>query len=434
MSGREIMTAIVRETIAATLPANMVREKLKFAQGVLSIEGKNFVIPEERGVHLFGSGKAAVETARAVKELLGEKLAEGFVVSNYPAFLDGVEVFESSHPVLTQKSVRAAEMLMEKMAALAVEDFFIYVLSGGSSALIEKPVPPISLADMQSLTKGLLAGGVPIEEINIVRKHLSLVKGGRLGRLTRARGVVLVVSDVIGDDLEAIGSGPLYFDRSTFADAQAILKKYRLWEGAPAAIRTVVERGLSGQLEDTPQSENPPIEHFIIDSNIKALLKAKENAERLGLTARIMTSRLRGEAREAARAIVAIGEEIAATGQPFPPPVLLLFGGETTVTLQGDGQGGRNQEMALAVLNELRGASRFAFFSLGTDGIDGNSDAAGAIVSRESWEKAQNLNLNIEQYLSMNDSYHFFEQTGDLVKTGPTGTNVMDISALLING
>jgi len=434
MTSREIMTAIVRETIAATLPAKMVREKLKLERGVLKIEGKTFLLPEERGVHLFGSGKAAVETSRAVKEILGVRLAEGFVVSNYPALLDGVEVWESSHPVLTEKSVHAAEMLMEKMAALSNDDFFIYVLSGGSSALIEKPVPPVSLADMQFLTKGLLAGGVPIEEINIVRKHLSLVKGGRLGRLTTARGVVLVVSDVIGDDLEAIGSGPLFFDRSTFADAQGLMKKYRLWESAPAAVRQVIERGLSGELEDTPKSINPRIEHFLIDSNVKALRKAKESAERLGVTAHIMTSRLRGEAREVARVIVAIGEEIAATGQPFPPPALLLFGGETTVNLRGEGRGGRNQEMALAVLNEIRGNPRFAFFCLGTDGIDGNSDAAGAIVERGSWEKAQSLNLNIEQYLSRNDSYHFFEQTEDLIMTGPTGTNVMDITALLISG
>ncbi len=432
-TGRGKMISILRQTLAATLPANMVREKLDYRDGVLVIEGQSFSVPEERGAHLFGSGKAAVETARAVKELLGDKLREGFIVSNYPASLEGVEVFESSHPVLTEKSVRAAEILIEKMTALSEEDFFIYVLSGGSSALVEKPVPPISLADMQLLTKGLLAGGVPIEEINIVRKHLSLVKGGRLGRLARARGVVLVVSDVIGDDLEAIGSGPLFFDRSTFADAQEIMKKYRLWENAPVAVRKVIERGLSGELEDTPKRINPRIEHFIIDSNVKALRKAKENAAQLGITARIMTARLRGEAREIARAIVAIGEEIAATGQPFAPPALLLFGGETTVTLRGDGRGGRNQEMALAVLGELRGNPRFVFFSLGTDGIDGNSDAAGAIVDQESWEKAQKLNLNVEQYLSRNDSYGFFEQTGDLVKTGPTGTNVIDIMALLIS-
>ncbi len=433
MTNREIMTAIVRETIAATRPASMVREKLKLEQDVLKIDGKGFRLPDGRGIHLLGSGKAAVETARAVKELLGDRLQDGFIVSNYAASLDGIEVFESSHPVLTEKSVYAAEMLMEKIARLSADDFFIYVLSGGSSALIEKPVPPISLQDMQSLTKGLLANGVPIEDINAVRKHLSLVKGGRLGRLSRARGVVLVVSDVIGDDLGAIGSGPLFCDSSTFSDTREIMDKYRLWDDASASIKKVIQEGLAGTIEDTPKRPNPLIEHFIIDSNLQALRKALDSAGRLGIPAHIMTSHLRGEAREVAKAIVAIGEEMLATGHPFAPPALLLFGGETTVTLHGDGKGGRNQEMALAVLNETRNNPRMAFFSLGTDGIDGRSDAAGAICDRESWEKAQNLHLNSEHYLARNDSGSFFEQTGDLIKTGPTGTNVMDIAGLLVS-
>lgn len=285
---------------------------------------------------------------------------------------------------------------------------------------------------MQALTRNLLANGVPIEDINAVRKHLSLVKGGRLGRLAKARGVVLVVSDVIGDDLGAIGSGPLFFDRSTFFDVNEIMKKYHLWEGAPVSVAQVIQNGLAGDVEDTPKTENPLIDHFIIDSNVKALQTAAESAIRMGLPAHIMTSRLRGEAREVARVIVSIGEEIAEGGQPFNHPALLLFGGETTVTLRGDGEGGRNQEMALAVLNEIKRNPRFAFFSLGTDGIDGNSDAAGAIVDQESWQKAQGRGLNIEEYLARNDSRSFFEQTGDLIKTGPTGTNVMDITALLV--
>ncbi len=432
MTNRDKMMSIFSKTLASTLPANMVREKLSYKQGVLEIEGKSFALPEDRGVHLFGSGKAAVETARAVKEILGERLQEGYVVSNYPAFVDGVEVFASSHPVLTEKSVLAAEMLMGKIARLSEDDFFIYVLSGGSSALIEKPIPPVTLSEMQILTKGLLANGVPIDEINIVRKHLSLVKGGRLGRLTNARGVVLVISDVIGDDMEAIGSAPLFFDRSTFADAQEVMKKYGLWEKAPDTIKKVMENGVSGLLEDTPKIMNNRIDHFIIDSNVKVLQKAKGYAEALGIKSHIMTSRLRGEARETAQVIMALGEEIAATGEPFHPPVMLLFGGETTVTLHGDGKGGRNQEMALAVLKEIREKPRFVFFSAGTDGIDGNSDAAGAIVDCQSWEKARDLDLKIDDYLSRNDSCHFFAQTGDLIKTGPTGTNVMDIAALMI--
>ncbi len=433
MTHRDRMMSIFRDALDSVLPDNLVREVLKFEAGVLTIEGETYDLKGCRGVYLFGSGKASVETARAVKAVLGGRVTGGLVVSNYAAALDGIEVCESSHPVLTDRSIRAAELLMERIAALAPDDFFIYLLSGGSSALIEKPAPPIILADMQTLVKGLLANGVPIEDLNVVRKHLSLVKGGRLGRLSRARGIVLVISDVIGDDLEAIGSAPLYFDRSSYGDTQAILKKYGLWEKAPESIRKVVETGLSGGIAETPKEPNPLLEHFLIGSNLKLLQRAKEKAETLGIPARIMSSRLRGEAREMAKAIMALGEEISATGQPFAAPVCLLFGGETTVTLKGDGMGGRNQEMALAALGEFKDNPRFLFLSAGTDGIDGSSDAAGAIVDQTSWKRALKLGLKIDDHLARNDSYHFLQATGDLLMTGPTGTNVMDMTALLIS-
>jgi hydroxypyruvate reductase/glycerate 2-kinase len=432
MTNREKMISVFRDALGSALPGNLVQDALRVEAGVLTIEGKSYRLGDYRGVHLFGSGKASVETARAVKAVLGDRLTGGLIVSNYGATLDGITVFESSHPVLTEKSIRAAETLMGEISALSAGDFFIFVMSGGSSALIEKPAPPITLTEMQDLVRGLLANGVPIEDLNIVRKHLSLVKGGRLGRLSKARGIVLVVSDVIGDDLEAIGSAPMFFDRSSFADTHAILKKYGLWEQAPESVRSVVLKGLDGGMAETPKKPSPRIDHFLIGSNLKILQKAREKAAALGIPARIMSSRLRGEAREAAKAILAVGEEIAATGQPFAPPVCLLFGGETTVTLKGDGMGGRNQEMALASLREFQGNPRFCFLSAGTDGIDGHSDAAGAVVDRTSWEKARALGLRIDDFLARNDSYHFLQRTGDLIMTGPTGTNVMDMTALLV--
>ena len=433
MTNRDKLTAVFTEALSSVLPGNLVRDALKCEAGVLTIEGKSYRLGDYRGVHIYGSGKAAIETAHAVRRVLEGNVADCLVVCNYDANVEGVCVFESSHPVLTEKSIRAAEILMEKFSTLSPDDFFIFVLSGGSSALLEKPAPPITLAEMQTLVKGLLANGVPIEDLNVVRKHLSLVKGGRLGRLSRARGIVLVVSDVIGDDLEAIGSAPLFFDRSSYADTQAIMKKYALWDTAPESIRQIVQKGLAGEIEETPKAPSPLIDHFLIGSNLKILGKTKDTLEDLGIPARIMSSRLRGEAREVAKAILAMGEEIASSGQPFSAPVCLLFGGETTVTLKGSGRGGRNQEMALAALGEFKGDPRFVFLSAGTDGIDGHSDAAGAAVDHRSWEKAQALGLRIDDYLARNDSYHFFQRTGDLIMTGPTGTNVMDITALLIS-
>ncbi|MEW6333754.1 MAG: glycerate kinase [Thermodesulfobacteriota bacterium] len=432
MTNREKLQSVFTEALESVLPGNLVRETLKYEAGALTIEGKTYPLGDRRGVHVFGSGKASIETAKALKSVLGERVTGGLVVSNYHAAIEGIDVFESSHPVLTEKSIRAAEILMERLAALSPDDFFIYLLSGGSSALLEKPAPPITLAEMQSLVKGLLANGVPIEDLNVVRKHLSLVKGGRLGKLCRARGIVLVVSDVIGDDLEAIGSAPMFFDRSSFADTKTIMKKYGLWESAPESIRHTVRKGLAGQIEETPKAPSPLIDHFLIGSNLKILRRAREKMAALGIPTRIMSSRLRGEAREVAKAILAIGEEVASTGDPFAPPVCLLFGGETTVTLRGDGMGGRNQEMALAALREFQGNQRLLFLSAGTDGIDGRSDAAGALVDHTSWRKAQKLGLRIDDFLARNDSYHFLKQTGDLIMTGPTGTNVMDMTALLI--
>ncbi len=433
MTHREILMAAFREALDSALPGNLVRDALRCVEGVLEIEGRSYPLDGHRAVHLFGSGKASVETARAIHAVLGGWLADGFVISNYGAQLEGIAVCEGSHPVPTEKSLRAAEILMQRISALSENDFFIYALSGGSSALIERPVPPITLSEMQQLVKGLLANGVPIDEMNVVRKHLSLVKGGRLGRMSKARGIVLVISDVIGDDLEAIGSAPLFFDRSSFADTHAILIKYGLWDAVPESVRTVILKGVSGEIGETPKGPSPLIDHFLIGSNLKVLRKAKHKLESLGIPARIMSTRLRGEAAEAAKTIMAIGEEIAKTGQPFVAPVCLLFGGETTVTLKGNGMGGRNQEMALAALRELRGDRRFCFLSAGTDGIDGRSDAAGAIVDHESWERAQALGLRIDEYLVRNDSHRFLQQTGDLILTGPTGTNVMDITALLIS-
>jgi len=269
--------------------------------------------------------------------------------------------------------------------------------------------------------------------LNAVRKHLSLVKGGRLGRMTDARGVVLVMSDVIGDDLDTIGSAPLYRDRTTFQDVDEILKKYALWDRLPASVADLVHCGVAGTVEDTPKAPNPQIDHFLVASNIKALEKAKQIALSYGTPTHIVSSRLRGEAREAGKVIAAIAEEIMTSGNPFPPPVCLLFGGETTVTLRGDGRGGRNQEMCLSVVKEMTGRGGWTFLSAGTDGIDGQSDASGAVVDVTTRQRADKQGLSIDEYLARNDSNGFFKQTGDLIVTGSTGTNVMDLAILYID-
>jgi glycerate 2-kinase len=432
MNYRQIALDIYFNALKAVLPETLIRETLKLEGNDLVVANRRYPLGSRRNLFVFGSGKASAGAAKAVTELLGDRIAGGLVVSNYEAELDRIRVVVGAHPVPDARSVIAAEMLMQGLAGLSEDDFFIYLLSGGSSALIEKPIPPLTLQDLQDMSQLLLRAGAPIAGMNVVRKHLSLLKGGRLGRRTKARGVVLVISDVIGDDLETIGSAPLYRDRSSYSDVCDILSRYNLWEKIPAAVRTLVEGGRAGEGEDTPKEASPCIDHLLIGNNRKALKKAKEQAESLGMKAYILTSRLEGEARDVAKSLIAIGREILKDRKPSEPPVCLLFGGETTVTVRGSGKGGRNQELCLAALQEIGNRDGLLLLSAGTDGIDGNSEAAGALVDAACWKRARELGLSIDDYLERNDSSRFFEQTGGLIRTGPTGTNVMDIVILLI--
>ncbi len=433
MNFRKILVEVFHNALESVLPRTLMRKAVRVENGTLLIGGTRYRFHDEGGLYVFGSGKASVGMAKEVSRVLRGRVAGGFVVSNRRVDNIGrMDTCESSHPVPTEKSVRAAEILTARLSGLTEEDFFIYLLSGGSSALLEKPLAPIRLSDMRKTTELLLRHSVPIGDINVVRKHLSAVKGGRLGRMSRARGVVLVISDVIGDDLEAIGSAPLYRDRSSYADTRDILQKHDLWNRLPASVRRVIIRGLKTEMEDTPEQENPNIRHLVIGSNSILLEEAKRIFESLGIRSRIMTSGLRGEAKEAARAIIAIGEEVMKKGRPFKGPVALIFGGETTVDVKGTGRGGRNQEMCLAALREIGTRKAMTFLSAGSDGIDGNSDAAGAVVDSRSYQKAMHLNLRVDDYLKNNDSHNFFKQTGGLLYTGDTGTNVMDISILYV--
>lgn len=429
MNLRQIAIDIFFNSVEAVKPKNLIPENIQIKDNQIKIQKDVYQINKK--IYVFGSGKASVEMAKAIENIAYDIVEKGIIVCNYEEKLKKIKVIKGGHPVPDKGSLKGAETLIKELSSLKEDDFFIYLLSGGSSALIEKPIPPITLEDLKKLTKILLSYSVPIEEINVIRKHISLIKGGRLGRFTKAKGIVLVISDVIGDDLFTIGSAPMYYDKSTYEDAFNILKRYDLLDKIPSSIRQVILKGVKGEIEDTPKEENPNIKHYIIGSNFKALLKAKDEALK-HFPAYIITSQLKGEAREVAKAIVAIGKEIKKSGNPFYSPVCLLFGGETTVTVKGNGKGGRNQELCLSALIEIKDMENFVLLSGGTDGIDGNSDAAGAIVDKSTYKKAIEKRLNPYDYLNNNDSYSFFKETEDLIITGPTGTNVMDITILVI--
>ena len=432
---RQTILDIFKEGLNAVLPENLIRNTVTLGDDLLEIGGRRFALRPGQGVHIFGSGKASVSTAKVLADILSDRISGGIIVSGYHNESIGrIKVHVGSHPIPDEKSLLGADLLIDGLTSLSEGDFFIYLLSGGSSSLIERPIPPLTIKDLMSVSRSLMNAGASIDELNTVRKHLSMIKGGRLGQKIKARGVVLVISDVIGDDLETIGSAPLYRDCSTFRDAWDIISAYGLSDQAPAAVKDIMEKGLVGRSEETPKEPPSQIEHIVIGSNRNALQKAKERSLSLGLAAHIMTSRLRGEAKEIARAIVAMGEEVLMTQSPFDAPVCLIFGGETTVTVRGAGRGGRNQEMCLSALREIGDRPEMVFLSAGTDGIDGNSEAAGAVVDCRSLQRTRELDLNINDYLSRNDSNSLFKQTGDLIITGPTGTNVMDITIFLVGG
>lgn len=421
--------------VAAVRPEALVRDSVRLTGDTLRIGGREVELRPGRKVWVFGSGKASAAMARAVEAVLGDRLAGGQVICSHLAGRQPgcIEVLPGGHPLPTEQSVQSTTRLRQAMTSLGEEDFLLFLLSGGSSALLEMPPPPLTLAELRQVGALLLRNGVPIEAMNTVRKHLSQVKGGRLGAAVKAAGAVLVLSDVIGDDLATIGSGPLYCDPSTFADARKILTDHDLWQEIPENARTIIAEGCRGLRPDTPKAANPRLRHHLIGSNGHALEAARKEAEQEGLAVHIVTSRLQGEAREVARELIALATEIRESGTPFAPPVTLLFGGETTVTVAGSGRGGRNQELALAALLAIGDTAGIRLLAAGSDGIDGNSEAAGAVADASTLRRGRELGLDPLSFLANNDSNTFFSRTGSLVVTGPTGTNVMDIVILTID-
>ncbi|MEA3350550.1 MAG: glycerate kinase [Chloroflexota bacterium] len=355
-----------------------------------------------------------------------------------------ITIMPASHPVPDERGVQAAKRIIEILQTTTPADLVIFLISGGGSALLTAPVPAISLNDLQSLTSSLLACGAEIAEINTLRKHLSQVKGGHLTRHAHpAKTVCLILSDVIpnviGDRLDVIASGPTVPDPSTYADAIEIIAKYSLTPKIPASILAHLRRGAAGDIPETPKADDPVFErvqNIIVGNNLQAAQAAAAQARKENFNAILLTTRIKGEANQVGPFLAAIGHQIASSGDPIPRPACVIAGGETTVTLaaQHSGLGGRNQEVALSAVNELAGLPNVMLITLATDGDDGPTDAAGAVVTGQTLERAQALGLLPNDFLARNDSYHFFEQLGDLLQPGPTQTNVNDLNFIFVFG
>jgi glycerate 2-kinase len=378
-------------------------------------------------VYVIGAGKAGASMGQAAERVLGRRITAGLinVKDGHTAKLRRIELNECGHPVPDQRGVDGARRMADIAASAGREDVVLCLISGGASALLPAPPPPITLEEKQTMTRLLLACGADIHELNAVRKHLSQLKGGQLARLAApARVEALLLSDVIGDDLDTIGSGPTAPDRSTFADAAAVLEKYQLGDRVPASIRDRIAGGISGELPETPKPGDAVfsrVRNAVIGSNRLALSAAARHARKLGYRTSILSSSIEGETREIARMHAAIARDAR-------PGTCMITGGETTVTIRGDGLGGRNQEFVLAAAIDIAGLAETVILSAGTDGSDGPTDAAGAIADGDTLRR----NPEAARYLARNDSYHYFEALGDLIKTGPTNTNVMDVHLILV--
>ena len=408
----------------------------------LEIGGQSYNLGQIRRVLLVGAGKAGAPMAQAAAAILGEHLSQGLVIvkegyTDQSNQLPPYTVIEAGHPVPDERGVQGAQRIRELLGQAQADDLVICLISGGGSALLVSPVEGVSLADLQDLTGALLSCGASINEINTLRKHLEQLKGGGLARLAApAQVAALALSDVIGDPLEVIASGPTSPDPSTFQEAMDILKRYGLLEKAPSGVLAHLRRGLAGAASETPKAEDKifaNVHNVIIGSNRQAALAALEMARSVGYNTLLLTTALQGEARQAGRFLAAIAREISISGQPLSKPACLIAGGETTVTLsssaaQGGSLGGRNQELALGAASDLAGLPGVLLVTLATDGGDGPTDAAGAAVTGETLQRARQLGLDPQDFLERNDAYHFFERLGDLLKTGPTNTNVNDLT------
>jgi glycerate 2-kinase len=413
---------IFRAALEAADPAQAVLRHVRF-------DGKAY-----RNIFVIGAGKASAQMAVAVERMLGARIAGGQinVKDGHAAELRRIRINECGHPIPDRRGVAGARRIAQIASDAGAEDLVVCLISGGASALLPLPAPPIALAEKQKTTRLLLHCGASIHEINCVRKHISAIKGGQLARLAYpATLLTLILSDVIGDDLDAIGSGPTVPDRSTFAEGRAIFEKYRIWHKLPASVRN----RFTAAIEETPKPGDKIFKktrNVLVGSNALAVDAAAMEARRLGFHTLVLSTFIQGEAREVARVHAAIAREIRASGRPVPTPACVISGGETTVTVRGTGLGGRNQEFALAAAIEIAGLRDTVILSSGTDGTDGPTDATGAIADGTTHARARALGLNAAAYLRNNDSYHFFEATGDLIQTGPTGTNVADVQVVLV--
>lgn len=450
---------IYRAALASVDPARLVKNHVSRTGSRISTGGETYDLDDYANVFMAAFGKSAFPMARSLANILGGRLTKGIVISpgadHFPSA--GITFLRASHPSPDAGSVQGGKKVMALAKAAGGKDLIFMLVSGGGSSLLALPAKGIPLKDKRAVGDRLIKAGADIRELNTVRKHISGIKGGWLAKAAYPASIVsLVISDVIGDDLGTIASGPAHWDPTTFEDARRVLKKHGIWETCPPAVARHIEKGVQGEAPETPKENEPwfpNVRTSIIGDNETALESAEKAARRMGFQTIRPASADSGEARVAARKYIREFRRLLADPAIGDTPVCMLAGGELTVRVRGRGKGGRNTEFVLATLNEIQRRENVPYFgspatgpagirttavlndwlilSMGTDGIDGPTDAAGAWAGPDTICRARDAGLNSRRFLLTNDSYNFFKNAGGLIMTGPTGTNVMDIRVFL---
>lgn len=433
---------IFRKALTQSDPYACVLKNLELKDNALVLKAKNrrFPLSAFKRILVLGAGKASAAMAQGLEELLKKSTLpyQGILSVKYGHGkpLTGITLIEAGHPLPDDNGIRAAEQILALCNQAAKDDLVIALISGGGSSLLASPVQRISLTDKITTTKKLLACGASIQEINAVRKHISKVKGGGLAKAAAPAAVInLLLSDVLYDRMDVIASGPFVPDQSTYRDALAVLRKYDIEKQVPQAVMTYLKAGAAARIPETAKQRDPVFKRVfssIIGSNSLLLEAAKQEAEKLGFHTLLLSSFVQGEARELGSFLASMAHEIKTTGRPVSPPACILMGGETTVTLHGNGKGGRSQECALQAARHIAGLSDTLVYCAGSDGTDGPTDAAGAWCSGKTLAQGEKMGVNADDHLKRNDSYHYFEKLSGLIKTGPTGTNLLDLYLLLV--
>jgi hydroxypyruvate reductase len=435
---RSDAVGIFEKALQAVDPQLAVKRYCRLENEYFLIGDRRYDLNHYDNIIVIGAGKATAPMAAALEDILDKRISSGVIVVKYDHSVDlkQVKIVEAGHPLPDENGQRGANSILNAVRGLGKNDLVLCLISGGGSALLPLPAHGVTLEDKQEVAKVLLSCGATIHEINTIRKHISLIKGGRLAQETYPATIItFILSDVVGDDLDVIASGPTVPDSSTFLQCLKIIDKYNIRNVVPKAVIHHFEAGVSGKIPETPKKGDIVFENtqnIIIGSNIESLMSAKQKAQSLGYNVLVLSSMIEGETRYVAHVHGAIAKEIIKTGNPISTPACILSGGETTVTLTGDGVGGRNQEFALAAAMDISDSSNIVILSAGTDGTDGPTSAAGAFSDTLTLKRADAMGLDPYKFLTNNDAFNFFNKLDDLFITGPTNTNVMDLRIVLV--